>query len=211
MRGHRAHVAVAAALIVGGISITAFALHGSTPADEGTFVPSAVATAAPRTPVAQPTDSLARSVPIRIEIPAIAVNAPVTEVGRNPDGTIQVPPLTDHDLAAWYKYGPAPGQRGAAVIVGHVDSYTGISVFFRLKYLHRGDMIDVSLADGRLAPFAVDGVEVVPKSHFPTANVYGAISYPGLRLITCGGEFSTATRHYLDNIVVYAHLTQSAG
>jgi LPXTG-site transpeptidase (sortase) family protein len=150
--------------------------------------------------------ALARSAPVRIRIPAIGVSAPVTRVGKNPDGTVQVPPLGDHNLAGWYSYGPAPGQRGAAVILGHVDSLTGISVFFYLKDLRTGDRIYVTLADGKVAVFTVDGVQKVAKTTFPTALVYGKARYPELRLITCGGPFDKASGHYLDNIIVYAQL-----
>jgi hypothetical protein len=31
-----------------------------------------------------------------------------------------------------------------------------------------------------------------------------------VRLITCGGPFDSATRQYLDNIVVYAHLARAS-
>ena len=39
---------------------------------------------------------------------------------------------------------------------------------------------------------------------FPTGKVYGPTPDAELRLITCGGAFDSATRHYLSNIVVYA-------
>jgi hypothetical protein len=203
-RGTR--LAAATLLMVGGLATVAVALHARTPADEGTFVPATVSVHRPTTNVAERVGPLPRSLPVRIEVPAIGVNAPVTQVGRNADGTIQVPPLADHNLVGWYKYGPAPGQQGNAVILGHVDSYTGISVFFSLKYLRDGDRIYVTLANGRRATFVVDGVEEAPKNHFPTAGVYGPSTHPGLRLVTCGGGFDSATRHYLDNIIVYAHL-----
>ena len=149
---------------------------------------------------------LARSVPVSVRIPGIEVNAPVMKVGKNADGTVQVPPLEDHNLTGWYQYGPTPGQRGAAVILGHVDSATGISVFYYLKDLHAGNKVYVTLADGKVATFAVDGVQKVAKDAFPTASVYGKANYPSLRLITCGGTFDAATGHYLYNIIVYAHL-----
>ena len=156
-----------------------------------------------RDPQAEP---LARSVPVSIRIPNIGVSAPVMEVGQNADGSVQVPPLEDHNLTGWYRYGPSPGQRGPAVILGHVDSLTGISVFFYLKDLHAGDRVYVTLTDGKIATFAVDGVQKVDKDAFPTAFIYGKASDPSLRLITCGGPFDEATGHYLDNIIVYAHL-----
>ena len=67
----------------------------------------------------------------------------------------------------------------------------------------------VTLADGKTATFVVDGVQKVAKDAFPTASIYGKASYPSLRLITCGGPFDRATGHYLDNIIVYAHLIRT--
>ena len=190
--------------------MAAFGLFDGTPADAGaTFTPASVTTAPPRLTHDPQAEPLARSVPVSIRIPGIGVSAPVMEVGKNADGTVQVPPLDNHNLTGWYRYGPAPGQRGAAVILGHVDSLTGISVFFYLKDLHAGDKVYVTLADGKVATFAVDGVQKVAKDAFPTARVYGKADYPSLRLITCGGPFDEATGHYLDNIIVYAHLIRA--
>ena len=190
-----------------------FGLFDSTPADAGaTWTPASVTTTLPRLthdPTAEP---LSCSVPVSIRIPDIGVDAQVMEVGKNADGTVQVPPLDDHNPTGWYQYGPSPGQRGAAVILGHVDSLTGISVFYYLKDLHASDRIDVTLTDGKVATFVVDGVQKVTKDAFPTATVYGVSGkapYPSLRLITCGGPFDRATGHYLDNIIVYAHLIRS--
>jgi sortase (surface protein transpeptidase) len=197
----------AAALCAGGLGAAMFGLADVTPASAGaTVTPASVTTAVPEQspdPRARP---LARSVPVRILIPAIGVSAPVMRLGRNPDGTVQVPPLGAHDLVGWYALGAAPGQRGAAVILGHVDSARGISVFFHLKDLRAGMRIYVSLADGKVAVFAVDGVQRVAKAAFPTQAVYGRARYPELRLITCGGPFDRTSGHYLDNIIVYAHL-----
>jgi LPXTG-site transpeptidase (sortase) family protein len=144
--------------------------------------------------------------PVSIRIPGIDVSAPVMQLGLNSDGTIQVPPLESHNLAGWYKYGASPGQKGAAVIVGHIDSTTGPSVFFRLRDLHTGDLIYVNLDNGHVATFAVDGLQQVPKTSFPTASVYGHLAYAGLRLVTCGGVFNPATGSYLSDVIVYAHL-----
>jgi LPXTG-site transpeptidase (sortase) family protein len=195
---------------VGGVGVSAFGLFEGPSADAGaTYTPASVTTVPPRLahdPQAKP---MARSVPVSIRVPAIEVDAPVMKVGKNADGTVQVPPLDDHNLTGWYRYGPAPGQRGPAVILGHVDSLTGISVFYYLKDLHKGDRIYVKLADGKVAVFAVDGVQKVDKDAFPTAAIYGKTRYPSLRLITCGGPFDRATGHYVDNIIVYAHLLRS--
>ena len=140
--------------------------------------------------------------PVRVEIPSIGVRAPIIRLGLNPDRTLEVP--TDFGDAGWWSGGPRPGEPGPAVIVGHVDSYTGPAIFFRLRELRPHDTIVVVRRDGTRARFSVIGSEQYPKDHFPTARVYGATSGPTLRLITCGGEFDRSSGHYLDNTVVYA-------
>jgi LPXTG-site transpeptidase (sortase) family protein len=193
----------------GGASVAAFGVFDGTPAQAGaTYIPPSITTVAPRLASDPRAKPLARSAPVQIRIPGIGVNAPVMKVGRDADGTVQVPPLEEHNLTGWYEYGPAPGQRGPAVILGHVDSTTGISVFYYLKNMHVGNKVYVTLADGKVAAFAVDGLQRVAKDAFPTASVYGKSGYPSLRLITCGGPFDEATGHYVDNVIVYAHLVK---
>ncbi len=154
--------------------------------------------------------SLPRSVPVSVEIPAIGVTSRLLHLGLNTDGTIQVPSLvTSAGEAAWYEYSATPGQIGTSVIEGHVDSYQGPAVFYRLGALRPGDTIDVTLADGITAIFRVTGVREYPKSNFPAKAIYGTTNYAALRLITCGGVFDYATGHYLSSTVVFASLTAS--
>jgi LPXTG-site transpeptidase (sortase) family protein len=201
----------AVVLCAGSISVAAFGLLNGTPAHAGAqLTPASVTTAPPRLSRDPRARVLARSVPVSIRVPAIGVSAPVQKVGKNADGTVQVPPLDSHNLTGWYEYGPTPGQRGDAVILGHVDTATGISVFYYLKDLKAGDKIYVTLTDGKVATFEVDGLQKVSKDAFPTASVYGKSGYASLRLITCGGTFDETTGHYLYNIIVYAHLVATA-
>jgi hypothetical protein len=160
---------------------------------------------------ASSTPALPRSVPVSIAIPAIGVRSHVIELGLGPDNTLQVPPLTQAGVqeTGWYDLGPTPGQVGPAVIVGHVDSTQGPGALYRLGALRPGDQIYVTRADGAVAIFRVDAVDEYSKVSFPTQQVYGPVSYAGLRVITCGGQFDYQTRHYLSNIVVYAALTGS--
>jgi hypothetical protein len=147
--------------------------------------------------------SLPRSLPVSVNIPAIGVDSKLLHLGLNSDGTIQVPSLeTSSGEAAWYKYSATPGQIGSSVIEGHVDSYQGAAVFFRLGALRPGDTVDVTLADGITAIFRVTGVREYVKSRFPAKVIYGATDYAALRLITCGGVFDYATGHYLSSTVV---------
>jgi sortase (surface protein transpeptidase) len=141
--------------------------------------------------------------PTRLLIPAIGVDTRVVALGRNPDGTAKVPSGTNY--ASWYDDGPIPGQLGPAVILGHVDSYTGPGVFFRLRSLLPGDRILVE-AGQKTLDFVVFKLAVYPKDHFPTQSVFGTAPDAELRLITCGGPFDSAIGHYEDNVVVYAVL-----
>lgn len=139
--------------------------------------------------------------PTQIQIPAISLQAAGVPLGRNPDGSAVVPSGTT--FTGWYDLGPIPGEMGPAVIIGHVDSYTGPGVFFNLKYLLPGDMVTVD--DGSvLVSFRVERVVVYPKDSFPTAAVFGPTPDSELRLITCGGPFDSSIGHYEDNVVVYA-------
>ena len=79
------------------------------------------------------------------------------------------------------------------MIAGHVDSFTGTSVFFSVKSLRPGNMIGVVRANGSTAVFTVGGVQKVVKSAFPRSEVYANASFPSLRLVTCGGPFDTTT------------------
>jgi sortase (surface protein transpeptidase) len=185
--------------LAGGVSLPPASAQ-KVPATVGTKAPSPLDASA----VAP---ALPPSKPLEIEIPVLRVKAPVMLLGRNSDSSVQVPPLGNHNLAGWYVGSVTPGADGSSIILGHVDSYTGPSVFFSIKELLAGDKVDVVRADGSVAEFAVDGVQKVAKAQFPASDVYANTPYPSLRLVTCGGPFDAASGHYADNIVVYAHLT----
>jgi Sortase domain len=204
--GRRARLAGMAAvlLITGGIVAVGVTFLSQRHAPQ----PSAAASGATGPSAQGP--SLPRSAPVSVDIPAIGVTSRLLYLGLNADGTIQVPSLvTSASEAAWYKYSATPGQIGASVIEGHVDSYTGPAIFYRLGALRPGDTIDVTLADGITAIFRVTGVREYAKSNFPAKAIYGTTNYAALRLITCGGVFDYATGHYLSSTVVFASLTSS--
>ncbi|MET9698388.1 class F sortase [Streptomyces sp. NPDC006529] len=151
-------------------------------------------------------DPLPGSPPRRIRIPAIRVDAPLTGLGLEADGSLAAPSAARRDLAGWYRDGTTPGAVGTAVIAGHVDTATGPAVFYRLGALRRGALIEVTRADGRTAVFTVHAVEVYDADRFPDRLVYGPAPRAELRVITCGGAFSPRTG-YQGNVVVFAHLT----
>jgi hypothetical protein len=142
--------------------------------------------------------------PTRLIIPSIGVRTRLIRLGLTSSGALQPPASTA--VAGWYTGSPRPGATGAAVIGGHIDSWQGPGVFFRLRLLHRGSRVYVRRANGTLAVFQVTAVRTYLKSRFPTEAVYGPTPGAALRLITCGGTFDFATGHYLSNVVAFARL-----
>src|SRR5690349_6683857 len=99
------------------------------------------------------------SPPKRVTIPSIKVEAPILQVGRAKDGSVDVPPLKRHNEAGWFDQGPTPGQFGPALIVGHADTRTGPSVFFHLDKLKAGQKIEILREDDSVAIFQINSVE----------------------------------------------------
>jgi sortase (surface protein transpeptidase) len=153
---------------------------------------------------------LGRSVPVRLDIPAIGVSTRLIALGLNDDGTVAVPPLRSDAPAGWYRHVVTPGEVGPAVILGHVDTAAGPAVFYRLRDLRPGDTVTVRRGDGRTAVFTVDRVAQHPKSAFPADAVYGPVDHPALRLVTCAGAFDAVHGEYRGNLIVYATLTATA-
>ncbi|MFD5893972.1 MULTISPECIES: class F sortase [unclassified Streptomyces] len=150
-------------------------------------------------------DPMPASPPLRLRIPEIGVDAPVTRLGLAKDGSLDVPPAGKGDVAGWYEDGTTPGAKGTAIIAGHVDNARGPAVFYSLGTLKKGQRIEVTRQDGRTAVFTVDAVEVYDNDSFPDQKVYGKKDRAELRVITCGGGFSEKTG-YQGNVVTYAHL-----
>ncbi|WP_045693281.1 class F sortase [Streptomyces rubellomurinus] len=190
----------------------------TTPAGDPAAAPAAppAATAAaspppsPAAPAAAPgAPVLKRAKPTRLRIPQIAVDAPFTELALGPTGQLDAPPPDDKNLVGWYRDGVTPGERGSAVVAGHIDTSKGPAVFLLLSLLLPGNKVEVSRADGTVAVFSVDSVETFAKNAFPDQRVYGKTPDAQLRLITCGGTYDKQKRDYLDNVVVFAHLESS--
>jgi sortase (surface protein transpeptidase) len=126
-------------------------------------------------------------------------------LGLARDGSLDVPPAEDRNLAGWYEDGTAPGAEGTAIVAGHVDNAQGPAVFYSLGALEKGHRIEVLRADGRTAVFTIDAIEVYEADAFPDKKVYAPADRAELRVITCGGDFSERTG-YQGNVVAYGHL-----
>ncbi|MET8640803.1 class F sortase [Streptomyces sp. NPDC004675] len=152
---------------------------------------------------------LSQAVPLRVDIPALGVQAPVVPRGLDGQGAVDPPPYDQPGVVGWYRAGVAPGAAGTALFVGHVDTESKPAVFYRLSGLRPGAVVRVARDDGRVARFTVEDVKVLARDAFDARQAYGPRE-PGraeLRLITCGGSYDRASHTYSANVVVSAYLT----
>ena len=174
------------------------------PAAPTTVALTAVTPPAVTPPVAPRAVAPAVSVPVRLQIPSVGINAPLQAVGLDSRGDMDVPEQVD--VVGWYKFGPAPGaMTGSAVLSGHIDSaQQGLGAFSALVKVKSGDSITVTDASGRRWRYRVVGREAFDKKTVPLADLFSRSGAARLTLITCGGDFDASIRSYVDNIVVTA-------
>ncbi|MEU0372167.1 class F sortase [Streptomyces sp. NPDC006283] len=178
---------------------------GKSAAPPALSAPSSTATAPPEVLRA----GLPRSEPTRLKIAHISVDAPFTPLSIGASGRLDPPPPDDTNLVGWWREGVTPGEKGTAIVAGHVDTKTGPAVFAQLSELKRGMRVDLVRKDGSVATFEVDEVDNFSKSDFPDDRVYADTPDPQLRLITCGGEYDKKAKDYKENVVVFAHLASA--
>jgi hypothetical protein len=194
------HVLLARPVLVGAVMAGVAAAALVVPAVPLPAAPAPVAEIVPA-PVVARTPVTA----VSIAIPRLQLSGPLDELGVADDGELLAP--DDPGRAGWYAGGIVPGDLGPAIVGGHVDSRRGPGVFFALRSLRDGDVVEITRSDGRTVRFSVTDVQQVAKEQFPTAAVYGPTPRPELRLITCGGRFDRTAHSYTDNVVVEAVAT----
>ena len=142
--------------------------------------------------------------PIKLTMASIEVDAPVIATGIDSDsGQMAVPDNVSE--VAWYQFGPRPGESGSAVLAAHVDlAGQGPGVFFRLRELAPGDIIEVEFSDGSAQAFRIQARTIYNKEELPLETIFAKEGLPVLTLITCGGSFNEASRRYDSNVVAYA-------
>ncbi|MHA7280378.1 class F sortase [Arthrobacter sp. MDT2-2] len=187
-------------------SATAAPSSSAAAAAPTTAAPSASA-ATPSTPAAPAQPAvLPASAPVTLEIPSIGVRTDLISLGLRENRSLEVPPDDPGAPASWFNQSPTPGDRGPAVMLGHVNATDGgKGVFADLRALKAGDRMNVTREDGTTAVFEFQRGEAYRKDGFPTLRVYGNTPGSELRLITCDG-YNPDTGLFDDNYVVYATL-----
>jgi LPXTG-site transpeptidase (sortase) family protein len=121
-------------------------------------------------------------------------------------------PDNAHDTG-WYDFTARPGSDtdpsgvpyGNAVFAGHVDwASVGKAVFWDLKDLNPGDIIEVEMADGEVYTYSVNSKLQYDVATAPIDQIVGPSPQQMVTLITCSGTFSSASHQYDKRLVVRA-------
>jgi sortase (surface protein transpeptidase) len=152
---------------------------------------------------ASPDDQEQRPPPVRLAVPALGVDTLVDPVGVEPDGQMTIP--AEVDRVGWYRFGPAPGDDGSAVLAGHVDDREqGLGAMAPLRDAEVGHEVAVTDAAGTTTRWRVVSRELIEKQVLPLDRLFAREGPPRLTLITCGGPFLEEFGSYRDNVVVVA-------
>lgn len=153
--------------------------------------------------VTEPVGAVRGAPPVQLSLPALGIDQRLVGLRVKADQQLDVP--QSYDDIGWWSTGPVPGDPGAALMVGHLDSKDGPAVFNGLPSLTKGAVVSVRRADGTRVTFAVTKVQSFPKDDFPDELVYRTEGKSSLHLLTCGGTYDRSSG-YRDNVVVFADL-----
>jgi LPXTG-site transpeptidase (sortase) family protein len=139
--------------------------------------------------------------PSRLLIPAIGVNAGVQYVGVNDKGEMEVPSnITD---VALFKFGVVPGQKGSAVIAGHLNGENNqMGVFANLDKLKVGDKLFIEDKTGKSITFIVEKTELYDSGY--ADEVFSRNDGVYLNLITCDGLWDETKKSYTERLVIFS-------
>jgi len=141
--------------------------------------------------------------PARLVIPKIGVEAPVVTVGVDGEGVMESP--AGPFEVGWYDFSAQPGSGGNAVFSGHVDyRNVGPAVFWDLRELVSGDLVEVLLADGTAYQYVVTSSVSYDAGDAPITEIVGPTAKDTVTLITCAGIFNGQVRQYSHRLVVRA-------
>jgi len=148
------------------------------------------------------------SPPERLLIPSLNVDAAVQTVGVTIKGTLGAP--SNYTDVGWYRGGTIPGQRGSAVIDGHVDNGLSLpGVFKELSEIKKGAAMYVLTQDGHAIRFVVTDIERYPYQNAPMDLIFNRQDAARLNLITCDGIWVAGERTYDERLVVFAEQQKS--
>lgn len=171
--------------------------------NKNTPAPAATMQTQPSSPELRVEDIIAE--PQTLEIPGINVSALVESVGQDSEGKMDVPKGVFN--VAWYNLGYKPGEKGSAVMAGHLDTASGApAVFYNIRQLQPGDEVRVTDKNGKTLTYEVTRVQSYAFDKVPLQEIFASQDKPRLNLITCVGTWDVGTRNYSERLVVYTEL-----
>ncbi len=142
--------------------------------------------------------------PRRLVIPSIKVSAAIQSVGLGQNEEMDVP--NNFQDVGWFNLGSRPGERGSAVVAGHLNNdYGAAGVFWHLNKLKAGDDIYIIDEKGKSLHFKVSGKKVY-SADSSVEEIFGKSDKIRLNLITCSGVWDEKTQNYNNRLVVSADL-----
>ncbi len=150
-----------------------------------------------------------KELPKILNIPKLGINAKVQYVGLNSTDEMDVP--SNNNDVAWFNLGAIPGEKGSAVIAGHLNGRSGEpAIFWDLHKLKTGDDLYVVDNSGNKKYFQVVSIKKYKTNSAPMEKIFGLNNEIYLNLITCGGAWDRAENTYNERLVVFTKYLKDA-
>lgn len=149
--------------------------------------------------------------PMRLIIPELNVVAGFQYNGLAADGTMEIP---DNIIdVGWYTGSPRPGERGNAIITGHVAQIrksvvTKQGVFYNLSQLRQGDKLYVINDKGESVTFVVRESRLYDPAADATDVFTSSDNGAHLNIITCEGAWNQDQLSYSQRLVIFTDAVQ---
>lgn len=145
--------------------------------------------------------------PVRLKIPKLNIDAGFQYMGLKSDGTMEIP--NNVIDVGWFTGSPRPGEKGNAIITGHVAQIRGgvltkPGVFINLNELRSGDTLSVLNDKGETVTFVVQESRLYDPAADATDVFTSTDGGAHLNLITCEGTWNPAQLSYSQRLVVFA-------
>ncbi|MCH6555536.1 MAG: class F sortase [Chloroflexi bacterium] len=156
------------------------------------------------------------TVPLRLVIDRLGVDAPVGVYELDENGVPEVPVADDAgEVVAWYDFSSKPGAGSNAVFAGHVTWNRAPAVFSDLDDLQAGDVVRLVSDDGTEYTYEVFANFDVDPYDTESLKVMAPTETDTVTLITCGGTWIPDPSEqfggdYTTRTIVQAKLMQSS-